>query len=328
MKVTSPSQTGSSTPMAPFSTELMKLLRSPVSGRPLLFQENDFVTDDGEERYPVSDSGIPLFAGEFISEDAKVQQNHYDRVAKAYVENLAYPHTQEYMGYLDDALFAEISDAGLGRMAEICCGRGEAIGLLNGRYDVAVGVDVSQQMLEAARDAFDGENVVFVQGDATKLPIAENSFDTVVMLGGIHHVNNREALYGQIMRILKPGGRFIFREPVDDFALWRWIRNIIYRLAPALDYETEAPLRKSSTMSQLQHNGFEIEGWKTFGFFGFCFFMNSDVLVFNRLFRFVPGIRFLTRLSTKLDGLITGAPGMTGNGLIVVGSARKPQSSA
>jgi len=68
------------------------------------------------------------------------------------------------------------------------------------------------------------------------------------------------------------------------------------------------------------------ERQKIFGFFGFCLFMNSDVLVFNRLFRYLPGIRAVTRLSAKIDDLITGAPGMKESGLIVVGSARKPES--
>lgn len=309
-------------------TQLAALLCSPVSNQGLSLQDGVFITTDGQERYPVSELGIPLFAGDFISDEAKVQQVHYDHISKIYVENLAYPHTQEYVTYLDKGLFAELGDAPLGCMAELCCGRGEAISLFNGRYDMAIGVDVSQNMLEAARLSFSGKNIVFVQGDATKLPIMSESCDTVVMLGGIHHVNDREALYGQAMRVLKPGGRLIFREPVDDFFLWRWIRNVIYRFAPALDHETEEPLRKSSTKAQLEQSGFVLEGWKTYGFFGFCLFMNSDVLVFNRLFRFLPGIRALTRFSTWVDGLITGAPGMKDSGLIVVGSARKPQSGA
>lgn len=308
--------------------ELANLLCSPVSGEAVSLQDGTFVTADGQERYPVSDQGIPLFAGDFISDEAKAQQAHYDHISKIYVENLAFPHTQEYMAYLDKGLFSALGDASLGCMGELCCGRGEAISLFNGRYDVAIGVDVSINMLEAARQTFSEDNVIFIQGDATKLPVMSGSCDTVVMLGGIHHVNNREALYGQVARVLKPGGRFIFREPVDDFFLWRWIRNVIYRLAPALDYETEEPLRRASTVAQLKQCGFELEDWKTYGFFGFCLFMNSDVLVFNRLFRFIPGIRAITRFSTWIDGLITGVPGMKGSGLIVIGSARKPQSGA
>lgn len=311
---------------SPIRTEIEALLRSPITQRVLRHGNDGFTTEEGDEFFPVSPSGVPLFAGEFISDDAKVQQSHYDAVADAYVENLGYPHTQEYMSYLDGGVFDVIGSEPLGRMAELCCGRGEAIRLLENQFDLAIGVDVSQNMLESALQDINNSNVALIQGDATKLPLDSESFDTVLMLGGIHHINDRAALYGEVKRILKPGGRFIFREPVDDFALWRWIRYVIYRFSPALDFDTEEPLRKSSTLAQLQKAGLEVQSWKTFGFFGFCLFMNSDVLVFNRLFRFLPGIRTITRWSTKFDGLITKSPGMSGNGLIVVGAVRKPKS--
>ena len=309
---------------SPKRTEIEALFRSPLTRRVLRREKDGFITEDGDEYFPVSASGIPLFAGEFISDDAKVQQSHYDTLADIYIENLGYPHTQEYMEYLDDGVFDAIGSEPLGRMAELCCGRGEAIRLLENQFTLAIGVDVSQKMLESALQDIGNPSVALIQGDATKLPLESESFDTVMMLGGIHHINDRAALYGEVERILKPGGRFIFREPVDDFAVWRWIRNIIYRFSPALDFDTEAPLRKSSTLTQLQKVGFEVQNWKTYGFFGFCLFMNSDVLVFNRVFRFLPGIRALTRLSAKLDGWIIKSPGMSDNGLIVVGSIRKP----
>src|SRR6185312_9616181 len=97
-----------------------------------------------------------------------------------------------------------------------------------------VGVDISPAMLEQAVRRHSGDRIAFVQGNATALPLADAAFDKVIMLGGIHHVNNRRALFAEIHRILKPGGAFYFREPVSDFALWRALRAIIYRLSPIL----------------------------------------------------------------------------------------------
>jgi hypothetical protein len=51
--------------------------------------------------------------------------------------------------------------------------------------------------------------------------------------------------------------------------------------------------------------------------------MNSDVLVFNRLFRFIPGIRRFTRLMARADDLTLALPGMSGAGVAVVGAAQK-----
>jgi hypothetical protein len=91
-----------------------------------------------------------------------------------------------------------------------------------------------------------------------------------------------------------------------------------------LDADTERPLLFDETAPPLEKAGFRLKSWETYGFFGFCFFANSDVLVFNRVFRFVPGIVALTRLATRLDDLTLKLPGMKRQGLQVVGLAEKP----
>jgi ubiquinone/menaquinone biosynthesis C-methylase UbiE len=258
------------------------------------------------------------------NEDARRQQLHYDRIAAVYLENLDYPHTQEYMRYLDDALTAASGNTDLGSTAEICCGAADGFHLFQNRVQLGIGVDISANMLSAARQKLPDAKFGFLQGDATRLPLASSAFDTVVMLGGIHHVNDRRALFGEIARILKPGGRFIFREPVSDFFLWKWLRAIIYRLSPTLDADTERPLLRRETEPPLAGAGMQLAEWKTFGFLGYCLLMNSDVLVFNRLFRFLPGIRALTRAMCRMDDLTVRLPGLSGAGLIVIGVARKP----
>jgi len=302
---------------------VLELLRCPVTGESLLPQSGRLWTFDRARSYAMSPSGIPLFAEQFCSADARAQQAHYDAIAKIYVENLAYPHTKEYMAYLDGALFEVIGERPLGVAAEICCGRGEALRLLSDRIERGIGVDVSLSMLETAQKDCAAANFAFVQGDATRLPLASAVFDSVLMLGGIHHVRDRRRLFAEVARILKPGGRFYFREPVSDFLPWRTLRAVIYRLSPTLDHETERPLLWRETVPVLAEAGLSCESWTTHGFVGFCIFMNSDVLVFNRLFRFLPGIRAVTRLATRIDAAVLRLPGLRGAGLQVVGAARK-----
>lgn len=302
----------------------IRFLQCPISGETLRQEGEHLVTSSGSRSYRISASGIPLFAEHNLSAEARVQQIHYDRVAKHYLENLTYPHTQEYLKFLDESFIEVLGDFPLGQSAEICCGRGEAFALLGKRICAGVGVDISISMLEAAQQDHAGDDIIFVQGDATSLPLADASFDSVFMLGGIHHVNDRDRLFNEIFRILRPGGRFFFREPVSDFFLWRWIRALIYRLSPALDSETERPLRYLETVPVLERCGFSLVQWRTEGFFGFCLFMNSDVLVFNRFFRFIPGIRRITNLAAKADSFIGGLPGFSRLGLQVIGCVEKP----
>ena len=123
---------------------------------------------------------------------------------------------------------------------------------------------------------------------------------------------------------LLPGGVFIFREPVSDFWLWKSLRALIYRLSPMLDHETERPLLYSETVPVLESAGFTDTTWRTCGFLGFCLFMNSDVLFVNRAFRFVPGIRGITRAFARFDDWCTRRSLLNRAGLQVVGTARKP----
>lgn len=304
--------------------DFLGMLCSPKSRQALHVYGKCLVSADGTESYGIGPSGIPLFAAEFLSDAARIQQGHYDGMVAQYVNNLRYPHTQEYSAYLDRQLFEVLPSGTLGTVAELCCGHGEAARLLHDRVTRCVGVDVSAGLLEIARRDLATERFFFIQGDATTLPLNDQVFDSVVMLGGIHHVPNRLKLFAEVYRILKPGGRFYFREPVDDFALWRGIRKIIYRVSSALDHNTERPLRRAETEAALAHSGMTLEIWRTYGFLGFCLLMNSDVLVFNRLFRFLPGIRSLTRAACRLDHWTTGLPALSHAGLQVIGVARRP----
>ncbi len=312
----------------PISESFLELLQCPATGKPLRKIMNGLTIDDSEQCYPVSASDIPLFAERYCSEDAVRQKEHYERIALDYLSNLGYAHTREYMRYLDDAITNALGAKDLGTCAEICCGSAEAFQLLEPRIRQGIGVDISLSMLESAKRNISSENFLFVQADATSLPIRNSVLDNVVIFGGIHHVNDREGLFREVFRVLKPGGSFYWREPVSDFMIWRLLRAIIYRMSPTLDHETEQPLQYLETRLSLENAGLELKHWKTYGFFGYCFLMNSDVLVFNRLFRFIPGISALTRLAAKMDDFMVRFPGMRRNGLIVVGSAKKPEQEA
>jgi hypothetical protein len=86
---------------------------------------------------------------------------------------------------------------------------------------------------------------------------------------------------------------------------------------PQLLYEEAVPVLERAQSLQ----------YRTHGFLGFCLFMNSDVLFFNRVFAFVPGIRAITRGAARLDEAVLNLPGFGRAGLQVVGLAEKPVSA-
>jgi SAM-dependent methyltransferase len=72
------------------------------------------------------------------------------------------------------------------------------------------GIDMTPEMLSAARAAaaeLGVTNVEFVEGEAERLPFAEESFDVVISNGVIDLIPEKDAVFAELFRVLSPGGR-------------------------------------------------------------------------------------------------------------------------
>ncbi|MEM9488719.1 MAG: class I SAM-dependent methyltransferase, partial [Myxococcota bacterium] len=73
-----------------------------------------------------------------------------------------------------------------------------------------IGLDISRAMLEvAARRAQGYTNVTFIRADAHHLPIADASLGGVNSSGALHAYDDPERAFGEIVRVLRPGGVFV-----------------------------------------------------------------------------------------------------------------------
>ena len=76
----------------------------------------------------------------------------------------------------------------------------------------ATGFDVEEPVIEAARRraASRGlsDRASFVQAPPGRLPFADASFDVVFYKDALLHVSDKDALFAEIFRVLKPGGIF------------------------------------------------------------------------------------------------------------------------
>mgnify|MGYP001055751241 CR=1 FL=1 len=50
-------------------------------------------------------------------------------------------------------------------------------------------------------------NVEFLEAEAERLPFANESFDVVISNGVIDLIPDKDAVFGELFRLLKPGGR-------------------------------------------------------------------------------------------------------------------------
>ncbi|ASJ02171.1 methyltransferase [Thermococcus profundus] len=102
-----------------------------------------------------------------------------------------------------------------GRVLDLACGAGGFSFLLEDLGFQVVGLDSSESMLERAKEfAKDRRSKVeFIKGDARNLPFDENSFDYVLLIDSLIHFEPGElnAVFKEIGRVLKPGGRFVIQ---------------------------------------------------------------------------------------------------------------------
>ena len=73
--------------------------------------------------------------------------------------------------------------------------------------DRVVALDFSKAIEQAARNVGDRSNVQCVQGDLTRLPLADEAFDFVYSMGVLHHLEDTALALRRLARTLKPGGR-------------------------------------------------------------------------------------------------------------------------
>lgn len=102
-----------------------------------------------------------------------------------------------------------------GRLFEIGCGSGQLLKAAHDRgWDVA-GVEVAP---DAVRWAVENLSLEIFEGDFLELNFEPESYDAVVMLNVIEHVDDPQPFLNKAAEILKPGGFLLMRTPNLD--LW------------------------------------------------------------------------------------------------------------
>jgi len=72
--------------------------------------------------------------------------------------------------------------------------------------------DFSLPMLQFGGERFRENAVGEVQGDAARLPFADNSFDAATVAFGIRNVAEIETAFAEMRRVVRPGGRVVCLE--------------------------------------------------------------------------------------------------------------------
>jgi SAM-dependent methyltransferase len=141
---------------------------------------------------------------------------YHDWEAGTYDEKWSISFDQRCIDYARDRFSHVAGTEGwpYGRALELGCGTG--FFLLNlklaGVLETGAVTDLSPGMVEVARR--NAANLGFeVDGrvaDAESIPYPDDSFDLVVGHAVLHHIPDVEQAFAEVLRVLKPGGRFVF----------------------------------------------------------------------------------------------------------------------
>jgi SAM-dependent methyltransferase len=141
-----------------------------------------------------------------------------------------YAAPSEFTPYPLEYVFAILGNARDLRVLDLGCGSGLNSLLLAFRGAHVVGVDISADLLTQALTRFEvnaaPQEPRFVASSAHALPFADGSFDLVVGIAILHHLD-LALVRNEVHRVLRTGGRAIFQEPVRSSRLARWLRRLI-----------------------------------------------------------------------------------------------------
>ena len=133
---------------------------------------------------------------------------------------------------------------GSGRCLDVGCGTGLATAALVELGWSAVGVDLSEDMLEVAR----GRGLEVIQGSADALPLGDGTFDAAVSVWTHTDVEDFSAVINEIARVLRPeapvvyiGAHPCFVGPHSLFVGAEGVPELHRGYRPSRRYDSSAP---------------------------------------------------------------------------------------
>ncbi len=121
-----------------------------------------------------------------------------------------------------------------------------------------IGVDMVSEMVEKAKanaDKYDYQNVVFHLGEIEHLPIEDGLVDIVISNCVINLSPDKDAVFTEAYRVLKPGGKMF----VSDIVLLKELPEEVRNNPQLLSGCVAGALLKDDYIGKVKNAGFEVE---------------------------------------------------------------------
>jgi arsenite methyltransferase len=125
-----------------------------------------------------------------------------------------------------------------------------------GETGKVIGIDFTDAMIEKARtnaEKLGFRNVEFRKGDIEKMPVTSNAADVIVSNCVLNLVPNKDGVFKEIKRVLKPGGHF----SISDIVLVGTLPVKIREAAEMYAGCVAGAIQKQAYLKLIEINGFQ-----------------------------------------------------------------------
>ena len=156
---------------------------------------------------------------------------------------------------------------------------------------LSIGIDISSVSIETSKKNAHKSNVIentrFIQGDAENTLLPDNSIDTIICSGMLHHLDLSYAFH-ELRRILVPGGKILCIEALDYNPVIKFYRYITPDMRTNWEKNHILSLKELKFASYF----FEVNNLK--------FWHITSILGPHKMMKFLPCFNFIDNILTKI----------------------------
>ncbi len=136
----------------------------------------------------------------------------FDLRAKSFEMNykIAPTYYTRLLGVLENVLPGDV-------LLNAGCGTGEFNHYLRDRFRKSFGVDINESDITTARELNIDPDIQFDVGDLLNLSFADESFDAMICVDVLEHVDQPDVALKEMRRVLRPGGQLVVTVPHKNY---------------------------------------------------------------------------------------------------------------
>lgn len=208
------------------------------------------------------------------------QREHFNEISEKYFQSRRHPNhlllkNLIWKTFLDrnTAILDKVK-----RVLEPMCGMAEGHDILKDKMPHQFsyyGFDYSENMVDIAKKLKPDLDIGW--SDVTTFRAADELFDFIILIGGLHHVYSRtQDVISNLKKSLQPGGYLLNFEPTHNNWMSRKVRQRIYKSNPLFDDDTEQGFEYEDLSGYFKKAGFSKVDEVYPGLMAYVLYYNPD----------------------------------------------------